>query len=98
MNINAATSKVETFLNRFAPQGMKSKVHRWGDSTPLVSEVSFSDNRAGCAYMQSDLPWGLAVCAQVERCVVAVSEGWENEDDGKEEFQRLEWLLTTKDK
>lgn len=41
-----------------------------------VAEVSMSDGRSGAAYMQSDLPWGLAVCAQVERCILALIEGW----------------------
>lgn len=41
----------------------------------LVSEVNWHDARGGSTYMQSDLPYGLAVCAQVERWMVALMYG-----------------------
>lgn len=45
-----------------------------------VAEVSFHiPGRGGGSYMQVDAPWGIAVCGQVERCILALIENW-NED------------------
>lgn len=42
-----------------------------------VAEVDFFiPKRGGGTYMQGEVPWGLAVCAQVERCILALVEGW----------------------
>ena len=56
-----------------------------------VAEVSISTTNAGCSWMQSDLPRGLAVCAQVERVLL------EYTTDGSDidmELDRLDLLLT----
>lgn len=71
-----------------------------------VTEVSISNGTSGGSYMQVDLPWGLAYCAQVERCILALVEGWNqgaeyvDEDGGylsgnctDEEFWRLTELF-----
>jgi hypothetical protein len=93
-----AVARVQDFLNKYAPKEMKSTIYLWGDDSTRVAEVSFSNDKAGCAYMQADLPWGLAVCAQTERCLVAVMDVWTDEGEVEEEFQRLGWLLASKDK
>ncbi len=71
-----------------------------------VSEVSIASPAGGASYMQVDQPWGIAICAQVERCILALVEGWNRdaeyvpEDGGympladtDEEFWRLSGLL-----
>lgn len=79
-------------------EGLKSRP--WTGAR--VSEVSVAGPRGGGSYMQIDLPWSLAFCAQVERCILALVEGWNqgaeyvDEDGGylsgnctDEEFWRL---------
>ena len=47
-----------------------------------VAEVSFHvPGRGGGSYMQVDAPWGIAVCGQVERCILALVEGWNSQVD-----------------
>lgn len=94
--IEQAKLAVEGHLLRHAPTGLSPKIYTYNDEVnkrPLagciVSEVSFISNSGGCSYMQVDLPWGLAVCAQVERCILAIAEGWEKEEID-EEFARLD--------
>ncbi len=55
-----------------------------------VAEVSISTASAGTSWMQSDLPHGLAVCAQVERVLLEyVGEC----DDLDHELDALDRLL-----
>jgi hypothetical protein len=60
-----------------------------------VAEVDFHTKDAGGSYMQVDAPIGLAICAQVERCILALIEGWNEEEprtggyETDEEFDRL---------
>jgi len=62
-----------------------------------VAEVSFHDERGGGSYMQVDAPWGIAVCGQVERCILALIEAWNDSAapsfETDEEFERLRDLL-----
>lgn len=77
-----------------------------------VSEVAFSysqpDRAGGASYMQADQPWGVAFCGQVERCILALVEGWNQHEhesestwdydpelfgEGDEEFDRLQALI-----
>lgn len=44
-----------------------------------ISEVSYFDGRHGWSYMSSDLPKGLAVCATVERLILELMDGEEEE-------------------
>lgn len=101
-----AIVQVEHFLQQFAPKGTTPKIYDYfgGESAEReqhpwcgvrVAEVSFVSNRSGCAFMQTDLPHGLAVCAQVERCILAILEGWDMTEggDGHEEFWRLSTLF-----
>jgi hypothetical protein len=68
-----------------------------------VAEVDFHNESGGSSYMQVDAPWGIAVCAQVERCILALVEAWNQhlEHTGSyetdEEFERLRFLLTDAD-
>lgn len=66
-----------------------------------VSEVDISYSNGGSSYMQTDMPWGVAFCGQVERCIIALIECW-NEDatadgpnygDTEDEFWRLGHLV-----
>jgi hypothetical protein len=60
-----------------------------------VVEVDFHTKNAGASYVQVEAPIGLAVCAQVERCLLALIEGWNAETEQSanhetdEEFDRL---------
>jgi hypothetical protein len=73
-----------------------------------VSEVDVNGptehGYAGSAWMQVEAPWGIAMCGLVERCLLALVEGWSEEpyhygDDGEpyyeidEEFWRLADLI-----
>src|SRR4051812_8823643 len=68
-----------------------------------VSEVGYSNKSGGGSYMQVDMPWGIAVCGQVERCILALVEGWnkdshvdsQGEEYGEtdDEFWRLSHLF-----
>lgn len=98
------TAKVYDYFDGDAESGSQSLAER-----PFcgvrVSEVDFSNKRGGGSYMQTEPPWGIAVCGQVERCILALIEGWNREseifvaDDGEEygetdnEFSRLEELF-----
>jgi hypothetical protein len=62
-----------------------------------VAEVSFSNASGGCSYMQVDVPWGIAVCAQTERVLLALVEGWD-EDEIEEEYWRLEQCFAVQEK
>jgi hypothetical protein len=103
--ITQAIAEVEQFLRQYAPPGMAAKVYPYTENEDehrqrpwcgvLVAEVSFFGDRSGCSFMQVDLPHGLAMCAQVERCLLAVLEDWDADGgtDGQEEFERLAYLL-----
>jgi len=60
-----------------------------------VAEVDFHTEDAGASYMQVEVPIALAICAQAERCILALVEGWNKEArrtgsyDTDEEFERL---------
>lgn len=45
-----------------------------------ISEIGVSGptatGSAGASWMQGELPWGLAFCAQAERCILALIECW----------------------
>lgn len=68
-----------------------------------VSEVDISCSTGGGSYMQVDMPWGVAFCGQVERCILALVECWnepvQKDSDGTEwgdtdsEFWRLGYLI-----
>ena len=73
-----------------------------------VSEVDVSCPTGGGSYMQVDMPWGVAVCGQVERCILALVEGWNQNPyipsagdpwyDTDDEFWRLTNLLEEAEK
>ncbi len=93
--------KIYDYLNR-NPRGLAERP--WVGVR--VSEVAVSNNTSGGCYMQVDAPWGIAICGQIERCVLALIENW-NQDaeyvdkdggyvDGAEtdeEFWRLAHLV-----
>ena len=62
-----------------------------------VAEVSYmrempSGGMAGASYMQGDMPWGVAFCGQVERCILSLVENWP-EAEQTDEFDRLLYLV-----
>ncbi len=91
MTYTNAIAQVEKFLTKYADKDTSVRIYKWPDSTVgiRVAEVSFFTDNAGASYMQSDLPYGLAVCAQVERYIIALVE----ETDEEEELSRLAYLL-----
>jgi hypothetical protein len=68
-----------------------------------VAEVDCHNKSGGGSYMQVDMPWGVAMCGQVERCILALVENWNRDvytDDAGEswgetdnEFWRLKHLF-----
>lgn len=91
-------------------QGYAWKIHDYLDRNPQglakrpwvgvrVAEVSVSCPTGGGSYMQVDAPWGIAICAQVERCILALIEGWNRDaehgymDETDEEFWRLSSII-----
>ena len=85
MSTTKAIKKVQMHLASHALNGAEVSIYFWHDQIPEISkrplagirvaEVSFSVGLSGASFMQSD-PDGLAVCAQVERCIIAYAEGW----------------------
>lgn len=64
-----------------------------------VVEVDFHNEYAGGTYTQVEAPFGIAICGQAERCILALIEGWnaKSEQSGNyetdEEFERLRGLF-----
>lgn len=90
--LTATNSKSDTKCSVYTYQNDERK-REWAGV--LVDEVSVYNERGGYSWMQSDLPHGLAVCAQVERCLLALIEDWGFgvDEDGAEEFDKLKSLL-----
>ena len=106
MNYKRALAYVTKHLQKFALNGAKAHVYDFADGNvrnikrrPFagirVAEVSFATAMAGCSFMSSDLD-GLTVCAQTERCLLGLCEGW-SQEEVDEEFDRLDYLLRLKD-
>lgn len=100
-SLEAALELVQHILDKWAAEKQpeaRGKMHvlLWGltDAGPRVAEVGWTsdDRRSGWTFMQGDVPWGLAVCAQVER--VLITEMYlEDSDETENEVGRLLWLL-----
>lgn len=93
----AAVTEVEESLrewDREIPPGWTVELVQWNVESVRIAEVSYAspDNKAGASFMQSDLPWGLAVCAQAERCVLARMYDW-SADEIANEDGTLHWLV-----
>jgi hypothetical protein len=101
MTLKQAKDKVLEVLQDRFPETEVS-VYYWQDGdiedtyAIRVAEVGFVQRNAtgitGGCYMQSDLPHGLAVCAQVERYIISLTKNFEPEEI-LEERERLLWLL-----
>ena|SRR5579864_1736438 len=99
-----AVASVEGYLLRHAPKGMTPTIYTYQELTRqqkaprrpwagvMVSEVSFHSDLAGCSFMQVDVPWGIAVCGQTERCILAFIENWP-EEEKQEELDRLSYCF-----
>lgn len=74
----AAVEQVRGHIqHKHAADGFTVTIECWGLSEVdvRVAEVDFANGvkgvgHAGFSFMQSDAPWGLAICAQVERVVI----------------------------
>jgi hypothetical protein len=97
-----AVTAVEGYLLRHAPKGMTPKIYTYRELDArqrpfagcIVAEVAFDNDRGGCSFMQVDVPWGIAVCGQTERCILAFVEDWPK-DELDEELQRLSYCFTS---
>lgn len=71
-----------------------------------ISEVSITYSNGGVTYSQTDMPWGIAFCGQIERCIIALIECWNegasadgpNYGETDEEFWRLDHLIKESNK
>jgi hypothetical protein len=86
-----------TIYDYFDRRGASRRQRPW--CGVRVAEVDFHHEHGGASFMQVDSPWGIAVCGQVERCILALIEAW-NRDVGQtgsyetdEEFERLRYLF-----
>lgn len=77
-----AIEHVEAILTRYGHidmqrQDTECELVLWNVESVRVAEVDWHtlDHKAGSSFMQSDLPIGLAVCAAVERWIVALING-----------------------
>jgi hypothetical protein len=93
--LEKAVAAVEGYLLRYAPEGMTPKIYIYNDAKMLrkwagvmVAEVSFSSALGVASFMRVDVPWGIAVCGQTERAILAFIEEWPDEDK-QEELDRL---------
>lgn len=100
LSIQSAKRRVEKFIlehlsNRTNEQ---VKIYTWDSkrNTKLigirVAEVSVVQVRSkgglsGYSWMQVDLPYGLAVCAQAERLMLAYLEKWPDDELAEEEWR-----------
>lgn len=100
----SAVASVEGYLLRHAPIGLTPKIYtyrtlakhatKWTPAGCMVAEVSFTNERGGVSFMQVDVPWGIAVCGQAERCILAFTEKWPKEELN-EELERLSYCFTS---
>lgn len=96
MNIQKAEKKLLAFLQaehlkRGGSADFEAYLYRWPYSHLAgvrVAEMGWASSRAGAAYMQSDIPHGLLVCAAAERLLLDYCA----EDD--EEVERSQWGMT----
>lgn len=99
--LDAAIDKVADLIKkRFSEIGLSPdgvvEIVRWSDGPwgVRIAEVGYSINEgdgkaSGFTFMQSDLPYGLAVCAQVERLLVTMLAENADDDEVARETDRL---------
>lgn len=98
MDLDAAVERITNVLQEKAtPPGYKVSLVTWNlpEAGFRVAEVNWSKIDAplnGASSMQSDLPDGLAVCAQVERAVITAAY-LNDEEETQMEIDRLLFLL-----
>jgi hypothetical protein len=88
MTLDEATAKVRDHLtlrlsDEERARGILTSIYLWPPRPQAgvrVAEVAFSNERGGAAFMQSDIPYGMAVCAATERAILAHLEGWDDEE------------------
>lgn len=79
MDIRKAKKLVLAFLDeQLTPEQREAGFHSYMECWPRrgslvgirVAEVGWMASNSGSTWMQSDAPWGLAVCAAVERLLL----------------------------
>jgi hypothetical protein len=87
--------KVREFISKHQnAAGWEVDIYAWpsvSKSGLRVAEVSLSNEKGGCAWMQSNIE-GAAVCFFVERLALDYEEGGDDEDS-KHEIEDSEWRL-----
>lgn len=92
--LQEATERIRKVLQEYAPEGFTATILAWDlpEAGLRVAEVDWSDGKAGAAFMQSDLPHGLAVCAQTERAIITAAF-MNDEDETEREIDLLRFLV-----
>lgn len=85
MTIDEALTAAKAYIARIleATPEQKVGIYLWPTDPNVgirVAEVSVSTGSAGASWMQSDLPHGLVVCAQVERVLLEYVGGGDDLD------------------
>lgn len=79
MDVSSAVRHAEAILQRHARmetgKPVECVITLWAVESVRVAEVDWHIGLSGSSYMQSDLPYGLAVCASVERWIIALVHG-----------------------
>ncbi len=93
--LEEALTKVKEHIIKVCklPQEYTVDIHMWERNEWIgvhVSEVSISTTNRGTSWMQADKPHGLAVCAQVERVLLAYVD---DTDDPAYELDGLDTLI-----
>lgn len=101
MNVSEAKAEVEALLQSKDTNGNTATIHLWEpESMVRVAEVSYtkkmdSGGMCGGSYMQSDYPHGIAVCALVERAILARVHPPRFYDEERTEIdEALVWAVT----
>lgn len=94
-SIEIAIEKVKAYIYQkcIKEPGYVVDIHIWPLNEWIgirVAEVSISNDTSGASWMQSDIPHGLAVCAQTERVLLAYVT---DSDDPDSELLSLGELL-----
>lgn len=95
--LTAAVQRIVKVLQeQETPPGFTVSLVTWSlpEAGFRVAEVDWvrDDRKAGASFMQSDLPYGLAVCAQAERAIITAAF-MDDEDETQTEIDRLLYLI-----
>lgn len=101
MKLSEAVNMLEEYLTKHHGGKFKAKVYTYSTtegSRPfagvMVCEVSFlsTEFTGGFSYMQSDTPYGIAICGLAERVLLSYLENWE-EQEIQEQLDLISYAL-----